>query len=148
MNRFGLSALAIAVVLGGGLTGCSSDPTATAVGQVAQAPAGQLAAPGRVDAAEFAAVIARPGVQILDIRTPQEFADGHIQGAVNIPLQQSDFADRVSQLDPKGTYAVYCRSSSRSKAAVAEMTSAGLTNVYELTGGTIAWTADGRSLTR
>lgn len=145
MNRLGLPVLILAVALGGGLTGCSNSPTAVAVGQVATAPAGQIP-PGRVTAAEFAAVIAQPGVQIVDIRTPQEFADGHIQGAVNIPLQQADFAGRVSLLDPKATYAVYCRSSSRSKAAVAEMTDAGLTNLYELAGGTVAWTADGRSL--
>ncbi len=147
MKRLGLPVLAIAVVFGGGLTGCSNDPTATAARQVASAHAGQIAA-GRVNAAEFATVIAQPGVQILDIRTPQEFAEGHIQGALNLPLQQSDFAERVSQLDPNAGYAVYCRSSSRSKAAVAEMNSVGLTNVYELAGGTIAWTADGRSLTR
>jgi rhodanese-related sulfurtransferase len=147
MNRLALPVLALAVILGGGLTGCSNDATATAVEQAAPAPAGQIA-PGRVNVAEFGAVIAQPGVQIVDIRTPQEFDDGHIQGAVNIPLQQSDFADRVARLDPKATYAVYCRSSSRSKAAVAEMRSAGLTTIYELAGGTVAWTADGRSLTR
>jgi rhodanese-related sulfurtransferase len=101
-----------------------------------------------VDVAQFASLIAKPGVQIIDVRTPQEYADGPIQGAVNIPVQQSDYAERVAQLDPAGTYAVYCRSSARSKGAVAKMRNAGLPNVYELTGGTVAWTADGQPLTR
>jgi rhodanese-related sulfurtransferase len=145
--RLAVLTLAAAAVLGVGLTGCANDATATAVGPVAEAPAGQPPY-GRVDVAQFASLIAEPGVQIIDVRTPQEYADGHIRGAVNIPVQQSDYAERVAQLDPAGTYAVYCRSSARSKGAVAEMKNAGLPNVYELTGGTVAWTADGQALTR
>lgn len=142
-----LTLAAAAAVVGAGLTGCTNDATATAVEPVAEAPAGQPAY-GRVDVAQFASLIAEPGVQIIDVRTPEEYADGHIQGAVNIPVQQSDFPERVATLDPAGTFAVYCRSSARSKGAVAGMKDAGLTNVYELTGGTVAWTADGQSLTR
>lgn len=145
--RLSVLTLAAAAVLGGGLTGCADDATATAVGSVAEAPAGQPPY-GRVGVAQFASLIAEPGVKIIDVRTPQEYDDGHIPGAVNIPVQQSDYADRVAQLDPAGTYAVYCRSSNRSKGAVAEMRNAGLLNVYELTGGTVAWTAEGQPLTR
>lgn len=137
--------LLAAAVAGFGVAGCSSEPTATAVERVAEAPAG-LPAPGRVDVAEFATVIAKPGVQIIDVRTPEEFADGHIQGAVNIPVQQPGFAARVAQLDPKGTYAVYCRSGNRSQSAVAQMRDAGITTVYELAEGTKGWTADGQPL--
>lgn len=139
--------LLAALALGGAATGCSQEPTATAVEQSAQAPAAQLA-PGRVDVAQFAALITTAGVQIIDVRTPQEFADGHIAGAVNIPVQQSDFAERVAQLDPSGTYAVYCRSGNRSQGAVAQMKDAGITDIYELADGTKGWTADGQSLTR
>ncbi len=140
-----LTAAAVGVGVGVGLAGCSSDPTATAVEQVAEAPAG-LPAPGRLDVAEFATVITKPGVQIIDVRTPEEFADGHIEGAVNIPVQQAGFAAKVAQLDPKGTYAVYCRSGNRSQPAVAQMKDAGLTNIYELAEGTKGWTADGQPL--
>ncbi len=142
-----IAAVMVAAVLSVGLAGCSSGSTAGAVGQVAQTPAGQPA-PGRVDVAEFAAVIAQPGVQIIDVRTPEEFADGHIQGAVNIPVQQPGFAAEVAQLDPNGIYAVYCRSGNRSQPAVAEMKNAGITTVYELAAGTKGWTADGQPLTR
>ena len=108
------------------------------------------ATPGvaRVDVAEFATIITEPGVQIIDVRTPEEFADGHISGAVNIPVQQPDFADRVAALDPSATYAVYCRSGNRSQPAVAAMRDAGITNIYELQSGTKGWTAAGQPLTR
>lgn len=130
--------------MGGGLTGCSDRSAATAVEQVSAA---QLA-PGRVGVAEFAAVIAKPGVQIIDVRTPSEFAEGHIRGAVNIPVQQADFAERMAQLDPNATYAVYCRSGNRSKGAVEQMRSAGFGTIYELAAGTNGWTAEGQPLTR
>lgn len=139
--------LAAAVVLDGALTGCTDGAAATAVEPAAPAPAAQPAA-GRVGVAEFAAGIARPGVQIVDVRTPDEFAEGHIRGAVNIPVQRADFAERVSRLDPAGAYAVYCRSGNRSRGAVAQMRSAGLSIVYELADGTNGWTADGQPLTR
>lgn len=135
-TRFAIPLLA-AAVLAGASTGCSTtEPSATA------------SAPGRVDVAQFAELIATPGVQIVDVRTPEEFADGHIAGALNIPVQQPDFAERVAQLDPTKTYAVYCRSSRRSQPAVAQMNAAGITNVYELTGGTVAWADAGQPLTR
>ena len=67
-------------------------------------------------------------------------------GAVNIPMQQPDFIERVAQLDPKATYAVYCRSGNRSKSAVAQMQGAGITHIYELAEGTNGWTAAGQEL--
>jgi rhodanese-related sulfurtransferase len=65
--------------------------------------------------------------EIAFAETPEEFADGHIAGAVNIPVQSSDFSARVAQLDPNATYAVYCRSGNRSQPAVAAMADAGIT---------------------
>lgn len=119
------------------LTGCATTTQAAGAG-----------APQRVGVAEFAKVIEQPGVQIIDVRTPAEFADGHIAGAVNIPVQQPDFSERVARLDPKATYAVYCRSGNRSKAAVAQMQGAGITHIYELAEGTNGWTAAGLSLSQ
>jgi phage shock protein E len=104
--------------------------------------------PARVGTGEFATVIEQPGVVIVDVRTAEEFADGHITGAVNIPVQQPDFADRIAALDPNSTYAVYCRSGNRSQPAVAAMQKAGITTIYELESGTKGWTAAGLPLTR
>lgn len=133
-------ALMSALALTGVLTSCSSDTvesTATA------APA---TGPVRVGVSEFATVIDTPGTQIIDVRTPEEFAEGHIAGAVNIPVESADFLDNVAQLDPSGTYAVYCRSGNRSQGAVDGMASVGIGNIYELESGTIGWTGEGRPL--
>lgn len=143
----GAASLALTI----GLSGCSSDSGATdtvAAAEV-QGPAASVeapAAPVRVGVADFAKVIADPGVTIVDVRTPEEFAQGHIEGAVNIPVELPDFMDRVSQLDPSGTYAVYCRSGNRSQPAVAGMASVGINGIYELESGTTGWTAEGQPL--
>jgi len=99
-----------------------------------------------VGVAEFAEVVAAPGTQIIDVRTPEEFAEGHIDGAVNIPVEYPDFMDQVSQLDPSATYAVYCRSGNRSQPAVAGMNEVGITGIYELESGTTGWTGEGMPL--
>ena len=131
--------------MAGGISGCSSTPTTAAD----PGPAAPVAAqsPVRVGVDEFAGVLDRPGVQIVDVRTPAEFAQGHIPGAVNIPLQQADFAARIARLDPTGVYAVYCRSGNRSQPAVAAMRDAGIGSVYELDSGIVGWTAAGRAVT-
>lgn len=120
--------------------------TAAAEAQGPAAPAQATDAPVRVGVAEFANVIASPDVTIVDVRTPQEFAEGHIEGAVNIPVELPDFMDRVSELDPSGTYAVYCRSGNRSQPAVAGMSSVGITSIFELESGTTGWTSEGQPL--
>lgn len=96
-------------------------------------------APERVDAARFAEVVEMPGVQIIDVRTREEFASGHLDGAVNYDLQGSSFLEQVATLDPSGTYAVYCRSGNRSQPAVAAMADAGISSIYELSTGIIGW---------
>ena len=135
-----VAALATASI---GLAGCSSDSsTAPASSAAAQGPAAVVAAPAapeRVDAAGFAEVVASPGVTIIDVRTPEEFAEGHIEGAVNYNVEGPDFATQIGGLDPAGTYAVYCRSGNRSQAAVAAMAQAGIPGIYELESGIVGW---------
>jgi phage shock protein E len=62
---------------------------------------------------------------IIDVRTPAEFASGHLEGALNIDVQSPDFAARIMELDPSGEYFVYCRSGNRSGQAIAQMTQMG-----------------------
>ncbi len=66
-----------------------------------------------------------PGTVAIDLRTPAEFAAGHLDGAINIDVQSADFDARVSELDPAGTYFVYCRSGNRSGQAIGRMQSLG-----------------------
>jgi rhodanese-related sulfurtransferase len=76
-----------------------------------------------------------PGTVIIDVRTPEEFNSGHVQGALNIPVESPDFAAQVGALDTSATYAIYCRSGNRSAVATAEMGAMGFVNVYDLDGG-------------
>lgn len=99
-----------------------------------------------VDSATFAEKIARPGVVVLDVRTPAEYADGHLPGAVLMDIQGSDFAARMKELDPSAEYAVYCRSGNRSGQALRIFEANGLTSVYHLAGGVLDWSQSGRAL--
>ena len=81
---------------------------------------------------------------ILDVRTPAEFAEGHLPGAVNIDYQGADFAGEVAKLDREGHYLVYCRSGVRASYAVAIMLSQGFAHLDNMTGGYLEWTAQGR----
>ena len=69
------------------------------------------------------------GAAVIDVRTPEEYAEGHVEGATNIDVQATDFDDRVAELDRDTTYVVYCRSGNRSAAAAERMREAGLTVV-------------------
>lgn len=63
---------------------------------------------------------------VIDVRTPAEFAESHVDGAVNIDVQDPSFDQKVAELDAAGTYLVYCRSGNRSAQAAARMKQAGL----------------------
>lgn len=119
--------------------------TVTLVGCSAAPGAGSSGSSGKttLTASEFKALIAQPGVQVIDVRTPAEFASGHLAGATNIDIEASDFDARVGQLSRSGSYALYCRSGNRSGQALARMTSAGFSTVAHLGGGIGAWQAAG-----
>ena len=71
------------------------------------------------------------GARLVDVRTPEEFAAGHISGAVNIPVQELD--RRMGELEPKeGAVVVYCRSGNRSASAARVLKSAGYAKVHDL----------------
>ena len=99
-----------------------------------------------LDAAAFADLADSPGVVVLDVRTPEEFASGHIPDAVNIDVSASDFASRVGALDADANYAVYCRTGNRSATAMQIMQDAGFGSVAHLGGGVVAWVDAGGDL--
>ena len=80
-----------------------------------------------------------PNFVILDVRTPVEYAQGHLEGAVNINYYDSDFESQIAALDHTVTYLVYCQSGGRSASATALMLELGFVDVYELDGGITAW---------
>jgi rhodanese-related sulfurtransferase len=73
---------------------------------------------------------------VIDVRTPAEFAEGHLEGSVLMDVQGADFAAQVATLDPAGNYVVYCRSGNRSAVAIAQMKSLGINNLTD--GGSVA----------
>ncbi len=73
---------------------------------------------------------------IIDVRTPEEFATGHLEGALNINVQSPDFAAQVNQLDPEANYYIYCRSGNRSGQAISQMSNMGFSNMTN--GGGVA----------
>lgn len=91
-----------------------------------------------VDHTQFALEIAKPDVQIVDVRTAVEYADGHIPGAVNIDVNSPEFDSAITALNKEHTVALYCRSGRRSKIAADKVASAGY-KVVELDGGILSW---------
>jgi len=96
-----------------------------------------------VDVAEAQQIVEQGDAVVLDVRTPQEFAAGHLPGAINIDVESSDFTDRVADLDESTETLVYCRTGNRSGVATDEMADLGFSNMSDLQGGIEAWTADG-----
>ena len=93
---------------------------------------------------EFAAAIAQSEVRLIDVRTPQEYAEGHLAGAENINVKDSAFAERIKDIE--GTVAVYCRGGRRSLTAAEQLAKQGCT-VYNLDGGIMAWMKAGKPTT-
>ena len=92
-----------------------------------------------VNAADFEQIIKQSNVTVLDSRTAQEYADGHIRNAINIDVKADDFEQKaVATLDKSKTIAVYCRSGRRSKIAAAILSKNGFT-VIELDCGITCW---------
>lgn len=100
-----------------------------------------------VDVARGLELAADPSVVVLDVRTPEEFAEGHLERAQLIDFNAGGFADAVGSLDRNATYFVYCRSGNRSGQATAIMADLGFTTVYDLDGGIQAWEASGGPVT-
>lgn len=84
----------------------------------------------------------KPGI-ILDVRTPEEVAQGIIPGAIHINWLGSDFETKVNELDKNQPMYVYCKSGGRSGSACSKMGQLGFVEVYNLSGGITAWESNG-----
>ncbi len=78
--------------------------------------------------------------KVLDVRTPKEFAEGHLPNAVNIDVMDSaSFAKQIQLLKKRKNYVVYCRSGKRSLKASAILVQNGFKNIYNMEGGILEW---------
>lgn len=99
-----------------------------------------------IDADAFAQLITNADVQLVDVRTTAEFAQGHIADALLIDFKAADFdALCAERLDKARPVAIYCRSGKRSAAAAQRLVAAGF-EVYNLQGGILEWTGGGKPL--
>ena len=87
-----------------------------------------------------------PEVVLLDIRTPAEFRQGHIRGALPLDYYARDFVDRLKALDREKTYLIYCRSGNRTGRSLAIFDKLGFSKVYQLQTGLVGWARDGYPL--
>jgi phage shock protein E len=89
---------------------------------------GTAAACSTSEAASLSAAEALPpNTMLIDVRTPAEFAEGHLEGAVNIPVELPTFVAQVNLLDPDVDYLVYCRTGRRAEIAIEYMDTLGMT---------------------
>lgn len=80
---------------------------------------------------------------ILDVRTTEEFAGGHLENARNIDWTADGFDAKIANLDKSNPYFVYCLSGGRSAAAAEHMRELGFKEVYEMDGGMMKWRSGG-----
>ena len=101
-----------------------------------------------LDVDDFDTLAAKPDVFLVDVRTPEEYAEGHLRGASNIDWKAPDFLEQVTSACPKDTrVAVYCRTGRRSAEAAKALSKAGY-DVANLTGGIVGWQEAGKPVTK
>lgn len=100
-----------------------------------------------ISAGEFEKTLsAKPTAQLIDVRTPEEYAGGHLNNAVNINVMGNDFEQQVAKLDKSKPVMVYCKAGSRSAKAADKMQEMGFKEIYNLDGGIMKWESEGKPL--
>ncbi len=87
-------------------------------------------------------------VQLIDVRTPKEYALGHIEGATNIDFNDDDFETLIKKIDKTKPIAVYCGSGGRSRRCANYMKEAGFKKIYDVDGGITEWKFKGKTVVR
>ncbi|MBL7912790.1 MAG: thioredoxin [Bacteroidia bacterium] len=90
---------------------------------------------------EFEKKLTNGDAQLVDVRTPEEFSQGYLKGAVNYNINSAEFEDQVAKLDKNKPVMVYCLSGGRSSSAADVIAGKGFKEVYNMQGGIIKWNA-------
>ncbi|MEO0464449.1 MAG: rhodanese-like domain-containing protein [Pseudomonadota bacterium] len=149
MHHIAPLGLAVSLSLGacsGAPDGGAQAPQQSEVTAETSAQAGSLRDVSITEAS--ALVSGGSSVVVLDVRTPEEFADGHIEGAVNVDFLGDDFAEQLSRLDPAATYVLHCKSGGRSKKALEVLKEQSFTDVAHMTDGYDGWVAAEQAVTK
>lgn len=95
---------------------------------------------------EFEKMASKKKNKVVDVRTPEEVAEGHLAGAMNVNFLGEGFSQEIEALNKNKTYLLYCRSGSRTRKAADQMQKAGFKHVYMLEGGITAWNEAGKPI--
>ena len=85
-----------------------------------------------------------PGFYIIDVRTPAEYTEAHLENAINIDYYSSNFKQKIDEFNKESIYLIYCRSGNRSKQALNIFSDLGFKEVYDMEGGITKWIAEDR----
>ncbi|NVK27643.1 MAG: rhodanese-like domain-containing protein [Flavobacteriia bacterium] len=131
-----------------GLTACGQTKSENTPSQNETTTEEQTAEVIHVGPVEFEQLMAQePGV-LVDVRTPGEYAGGHLEGAELIDYNGESFRSKIDALDKDQTVYVYCRSGGRSGRSASMMREMGFTKVVDLSGGIMAWQDAGKAVTK
>ena len=134
--------------LGFAVSGCQPVGNASSNTSAGHAGEGAVTVIRHADAAAAQKLLADDKVTVLDIRTPQEFAAGHIAGAKLVDFNAPDFKTKLSELDRNQSYLLHCASGRRSTKALETVRALGFKEIIHLDGGFNAWKAAGKPVAR
>jgi thioredoxin 1 len=127
------------LVLVVGIVSCSNPGQAT--GGASQ----QNVINNKISVDEFAAKLASSKeAQLVDVRTEEEYAEGHLNRSLNIDIRSADFDVKIGKLDKAKPVFVYCRSGGRSSSAAEKLVELGFTEIYNMDGGITKWESAGK----
>lgn len=114
------------------------------IGSVARAQTVEKDSINVITIAEFEKMSSKKKNLVVDVRTPEEVATGHLAGSVNLNFLGENFSQEISKLNKNKTYLLYCKSGNRTRKAADQMQKAGFKHVYMLQGGITAWNEAGK----
>ncbi len=101
-----------------------------------------------ISIAQFEKMSSKKKNMVIDVRTPEEVAEGHLPGALTFNFLGGNFGEEIQKLNKKKTYLLYCRSGNRTRKAADLMQKSGFKHVYMLEGGITAWKEAGKPMVK
>ena len=96
----------------------------------------------KIDKATIQSEVIGKDVQLVDVRTPMEYGQGHIDDAVNFNINDKNFIDQIEKLDKNKPVYLYCKLGGRSNRAAELLKSKGFTQIFDYTGGYDDWSSE------
>ena len=101
-----------------------------------------------LEVSKYEKKMTQPEVQLVDVRTPEEFSEGHLENAINIDVTADDFDAKVVGLDKEKPVMVYCKSGGRSAKASAKLKELGFKTITDLEGGITNWKSENKPVVK